>query len=62
MIFASYEAVWVRPEALTVVSTTIAVLSPGPGWVIEQDCVRPVVLMQDAVFGLGLGLLGAAAT
>ena len=49
VISAVYEAVCVRPDILFEVSTTIALLSAfAPVWVIEHDCVRPVVFMHAA--------------
>jgi hypothetical protein len=35
---------------LVAISTTIAVFGPVPVWVIEHDCVMPVVLMHFALF------------
>jgi hypothetical protein len=66
VISAVYNAVCVRldvfPAATRRSTTTATLLRLALLWVIEHDCVRPMVLTHDDVFGPGLGLLGAAET
>jgi hypothetical protein len=54
VIEAEDEAVWVSPENFPAFSYTTAVLDAvALLWLIEHDCVSPVVLMHTARFFIG---------